>query len=1060
MKKILIVAIILAISGLLSAPVFAVAEEWSAASASSLWATPGNWNPVGTPGIADPALFDNGGNGHTTISLGGAASVSNINFTVPGVAYKIGLSAADVLTVANGGYIQLNGGSGAFNQTIQASIAMSPNTSLINFNDGAGLLNVTGNITITSGGAGTLTLAGTNGGNNTISGNISDGVGINVVNVIKNTAGNTWVLSGNNTYSGGTALNAGTLKINSATALGTGLFTINGGKIDNSSIGGDITLANNNPVTFNGDFEFIGTNNLNLGTGATTLTAPTTMTVDAKTLTIGGSIGGGGNLLTKAGAGTLTLTGNNTYIGGTTLNAGTLNINSATALGGAAGVFTINGGKIDNSSIGGDITLANNNPVTFNGDFEFIGTNNLNLGTGATTLTAPTTMTVDAKTLTIGGSIGGGGNLLTKAGAGTLTLTGNNTYIGGTTLNAGTLNINSATALGGAAGVFTINGGIIDNTSGGDLTLTNSNPVSFNGGFAFTGTNNLNLGTGATTLLAPTTITVAAKTLTIGGSIGGGSGLTKAGAGTLTLTGNNTYVGATNINAGTVVAGNASALGNGSAVTVAAGGTLDVGTTNVTVNNTYTQNGTLKVTIASPSSSGKITSNANAAVATTSSVNVTVPNNIFIPAKTTFAVVDGAGGAGVNVPGTITSSDPRLKFSGLSSNGDLFLIVDRSTTGFSSLATNSNTSAVGSVLDNMSTPSADMTTVLNTLEGLSNSQTASALATVTPIVDGGITQTTTTSLNQFIETTTERMEGLYAQARDEETGETGVSTGSDEKKGIDVWGQGFGEYAHQDPRGLSNGYHATIWGTAVGVDAPTFNERVRVGLSGGYASSDINSKDHSGATDIESYQATVYAGYIDGANPYYINGAFSFAYNKYDGSRNIAVGTITRTANADYNGQQYSVLVDGGYTFRVKSFRITPVASLQYLRLHLKGYTETNANALDLVVNRQNYNMLESGLGMKFERPFDAGGATIIPEVHAKWLYDIIDDNQETTSTFSGGGGSFATQGFNPARNALDVGAKLTLATLWSWSLETNYDFEYKEDFTSHTGWADIRYRF
>ncbi len=945
MKKILIVAIILAISCLLSAPVFAVAEEWSAASASSLWATPGNWNPVGTPGIADPALFDNGGNGHTTISLGGAASVSNINFTVPGVAYKIGLSAADVLTVANGGYIQLNGGSGAFNQTIQASIAMSPNTSLINFNDGAGLLNVTGNITITSGGAGTLTLAGTNGGNNTISGNISDGVGINVVNVIKNTAGNTWVLSGNNTYSGGTALNAGTLKINSATALGTGLFTINGGKIDNSSIGGDITLANNNPVTFNGDFEFIGTNNLNLGTGATTLTAPTTMTVDAKTLTIGGSIGGGGNLLTKAGAGTLTLTGNNTYIGGTTLNAGTLNINSATALGGAAGVFTINGG-------------------------------------------------------------------------------------------------------------------IIDNTSGGDLTLTNSNPVSFNGGFAFTGTNNLNLGTGATTLLAPTTITVAAKTLTIGGSIGGGSGLTKAGAGTLTLTGNNTYVGATNINAGTVVAGNASALGNGSAVTVAAGGTLDVGTTNVTVNNTYTQNGTLKVTIASPSSSGKITSNANAAVATTSSVNVTVPNNIFIPAKTTFAVVDGAGGAGVNVPGTITSSDPRLKFSGLSSNGDLFLIVDRSTTGFSSLATNSNTSAVGSVLDNMSTPSADMTTVLNTLEGLSNSQTASALATVTPIVDGGITQTTTTSLNQFIETTTERMEGLYAQARDEETGETGVSTGSDEKKGIDVWGQGFGEYAHQDPRGLSNGYHATIWGTAVGVDAPTFNERVRVGLSGGYASSDINSKDNSGATDIESYQATVYAGYIDGANPYYINGAFSFAYNKYDGSRNIAVGTITRTANADYNGQQYSVLVDGGYTFRVKSFRITPVASLQYLRLHLKGYTETNANALDLVVNRQNYNMLESGLGMKFERPFDAGGATIIPEVHAKWLYDIIDDNQETTSTFSGGGGSFATQGFNPARNALDVGAKLTLATLWSWSLETNYDFEYKEDFTSHTGWADIRYRF
>ncbi|MFA5116750.1 MAG: hypothetical protein WC486_05655, partial [Candidatus Omnitrophota bacterium] len=69
-------------------------------------------------------------------------------------------------------------------------------------------------------------------------------------------------------------------------------------------------------------------------------------------------------------------------------------------------------------------------------------------------------------------------------------------------------------------------------------------------------------------------------------------------------------------------------------------------------------------------------------------------------------------------------------------------------------------------------------------------------------------------------------------------------------------------------------------------------------------------------------------------------------------------------------------------------------------------------------------------------------------------------DRQETTSTFSGGGGSFATQGFDPARNALDVGTKLALVTKDSWSFEVNYDFEYKEDFTSHTGWADVRYRF
>ena len=448
------------------------------------------------------------------------------------------------------------------------------------------------------------------------------------------------------------------------------------------------------------------------------------------------------------------------------------------------------------------------------------------------------------------------------------------------------------------------------------------------------------------------------------------------------------------------------------------------------------------------------------AVYATSNVNVTVPSSVYIPNNATFTVVDAPGAAGVNIPGAIASSDSRITFSGISSNGDLILTASRATSGFSSLATNSNTSAVGGVLDNITNPSPGMTTVLNTLEGLSNSQVALALSTVVPVVDSGVTQTSTTSLNDFIGTTTQRLGGLYAQAHNEETGETGVSTGSKEKTGIDVWGQGFGEYAHQDPRGLSNGYCATVWGTALGGDIPLFNDRIRLGLSGGYASSDVNSKDNSGATNINSYQTTLYAGYIDPSNPYYIDGAFSFAFNKYRGSRNIAVGTIMSTADAHYNGQQYSVLVDGGYTFKAKGFDLTPVASLQYLRLNLAGYTEAGADALDLSVNRQHYNMLESGLGMKLDRPFDTASATVTPEVHARWLYDIINDKQATTSTFSGGGGSFATQGFSPARNALNLGTKLTLATKWNWSLETNYDFEYRQDFTSHTGWADIKYSF
>lgn len=130
---------------------------------------------------------------------------------------------------------------------------------------------------------------------------------------------------------------------------------------------------------------------------------------------------------------------------------------------------------------------------------------------------------------------------LTLAGGGTLVLGGANTYMGGTTINAGTVQVNA--------------GGTIDNTSGTAVTLTSNNTPSWNADFTFTGTNNLNLGTRAVTRGATRQVTVAAGNLTVGGAIGdGGSGfgLTKVGAGALTLGGANTYTGTTTVTAGTL----------------------------------------------------------------------------------------------------------------------------------------------------------------------------------------------------------------------------------------------------------------------------------------------------------------------------------------------------------------------------------------------------------------------------------------------------------------------------------------------------------------------------
>src|SRR5205085_2667934 len=137
---------------------------------------------------------------------------------------------------------------------------------------------------------------------------------------------------------------------------------------------------------------------------------------------------GGG--ITKSGSGSLTLSNANTFTGGVTLSAGQLNINNAQALGTVAGTFTISGGTIDNTS-GGSITTLNY-PQAWNGDFTFAGTKALNLGTGAVAMSASRQVTVSASTLTVGGVISGSGFSLTKAGAGTLTLSGANTFTGGT----------------------------------------------------------------------------------------------------------------------------------------------------------------------------------------------------------------------------------------------------------------------------------------------------------------------------------------------------------------------------------------------------------------------------------------------------------------------------------------------------------------------------------------------------------------------------------------------------------------------------------------------------
>jgi autotransporter-associated beta strand protein len=211
---------------------------------------------------------------------------------------------------------------------------------------------------------------------------------------------------------------------------------------------------------------------------------------------------------------------------------------------------------------------------------------------GITTISAPLVLGAasgfQAATIAAGASLRvtsdiSGNAGIVKQGFGTLTLSGNNTFAGGIDHSvqdgtaASTLNINSPTALG--TGTFVVgtgnNGVTIDNTSGAALTLSTNNAIAtkVNAIINFTGTNDLNLGTGAVTLVGSTaTFRVNGGTLTLGGNIGqdaAGRGLTKSGAGTLVLNGTHSYTGTTTVNGGVLRVNGA--LG-ASAVTVSSTG--------------------------------------------------------------------------------------------------------------------------------------------------------------------------------------------------------------------------------------------------------------------------------------------------------------------------------------------------------------------------------------------------------------------------------------------------------------------------------------------------------
>ena len=368
----------------------------------------------------------------------------------------------------------------------------------------------------------------------------------------------TLVLSGPNSYSGGTIVSAGTLALGTTNALlSTGALTVNGT--------GTFDLAGNGQTVGNLSDGGVATGTITSSMGTPTLTVNNSAP-SAYSGTISGSVG-----LTMAGSSSLTLSGNSSYSGLTTVSSGTVIASSDHALGSDS---SATGGVLLNPSSGTvivDFTSAT--PSIASLASSGVGTSNVVLGNA--TAGSPTTLTVGGGgTTTVfagvisdgtSGNAGAVGNLTVTGGS--LTLSGANTFTGTTTVSGGTLTLGNTLALQNSTlnnqgGVFSF-GALTAATLGGlsgsqSLALTNASA----GNVAVTiGNNNV--------------------TSTYTGTLSGDGSLIKRGTGTITLgsgaSGGAAYTGTTAVNNGTLV------VGGNSNLTGAVDLTGDAGTSNLVV---------------------------------------------------------------------------------------------------------------------------------------------------------------------------------------------------------------------------------------------------------------------------------------------------------------------------------------------------------------------------------------------------------------------------------------------------------------------------------------------
>ncbi len=1045
---------------------------------------------------AGGGTFDTNGNNATLAgTISGSGPLTKIG---AGVLTLSGSSTYSGATTVNSGTLQA-GALNAFASASAFTIASGATLNLNGFNQTIGSLAGAGSVTL---GSATLT-TGTDNTSTTFSGTISGSGGLTKI------GSGALTLSGANTYSGGTTITGGSLQLGNGGASGSivgnvtnnGTFAINrsntftfGGVISGSGAfqqngaGTTILTAAN---TYTGGTTITG-GTLQLGNGGAggsivgNVTNSSTFAINrSDTFTFGGVISGSG-ALQQNGAGTTILTAANTYTGGTTINAGTLQLGNGGTSGSIAGDLVNNGtfainrsdvfafggvisgtGAFQQNGTGTTILTANNTytgGTALNAGTLAVGSNTA-LGTGALAFASGATLqaaanglslanamtlsgadTVDTQTnaLTLSGTISGSGGL-TKIGSGVLTLSGANTYSGGTTLAAGTLRLASNQALG--TGALTTTGSVVDYANG--VTITN--PIVLNSN--------------------TTQLQVTAGTATQAGVISELNGprpMEKIGGGTLVLTANNTYSGPTTISAGTLIVngsiansavtvnGGATLAGTGAvgAITITSGATFAPGAAATTgamtvVGNLAFQSGALYLVHVNPStaSSTKVTAGGSATLSGT--VQAVFASGRY--ATRSYTILSAAGGRSGTFSSLTTSNLPAgftasLGYTATDATLNLTATLGRGPSDLGTGGLSINQSNVAEALNSFFNNGGALPPEFVSIFGLSGANLANALTLLSGEAATGAQQGAFQLTNQFLGI----MLDPFVDGRSSVGGANGPALGfAPEREELpddialayakllkappkpatfeqrwSVWGAGYGgsNRTSGDPAVVgSHDLSARTAGGAAGLDyrlAP--NTVVGFALAGGGTNWSLAQGLGGGRSD--AFQAGVYGTTRYG--PAYVAAAFAYTNHWMSTDRFAFAGDhLTASFNASYSE---SDLTGSGFA----------------LAYNARTATDTR-----------------SELGGRFDRLLLLNpNAALTVRARVAWAHDWVSDPTLAALFQTLPGASFIVNGATPAKNSAltSAGAELRLAN--GVTLIGKFDGEFASHSSTYAGTGTVRY--